>query len=429
MALLCASLLALALIAAIVLPAVTLAVLIGDALLLLACYLQGRKLKGLGVDVEREPWRRVQVGRTEEFSYKLTNRSGKGVIVRLRQPWPVGIACDVNVAEIGLAAGEVVRTALIATPTVRGAIDVPALEVDIRLPFDWVRRRWSTSAGQIKVFPSLKGLADYEALRRHHASSYAGLHQQRMLGAGREFDQLREYSPDDDFRDLNWKATAKYRKPLTNLYQAERSRDMIVCLDCGRMMGNPMGKGTALDCAIDASIMLAHVASRQGDRVGMTLFADTVRRFIKPAAGIMAVNRMIEELVDARTQGVFPSYSALITALRIYQNRRSLIFIFTDLNDPQLGENLAQMLPLAARKHVVVVISLRDPLLDQYASGAASDGEEVYKVLAARQLASERSTRIRQLHRIGASVIEADAGSITVKLLNAYLSIKARQLI
>ena len=195
------------------------------------------------------------------------------------------------------------------------------------------------------------------------------------------------------------------------------------------MMGNPMGKGTALDCAIDASIMLAHVASRQGDRVGLALFADIVQRFIKPAAGVVAVNRMIEELVDARTQSVFPSYSALISALRIYQNRRSLIFIFTDLNDPQLAENLAQVLPLAARKHVLVVISLRDPLLDQYAGGPASDGSDVYKVLAARQLANERATRVRQLHRIGASVVEADAGSITVKLLNTYLSIKARQLI
>ena len=221
LALLCASVLALALIAAIIAPAITLAVLAADALLLFTCYVQGRKLKRLAVDVEREPWRRVQVGRSEEFSYRLTNRSGTAVIVRLRQPWPAGIACEQNFAEIRLAAGEVVRTALTATPTMRGAIEVPPLEVDIRLPLDWACRRWSTTAGEMKVFPSLKGLADYEALRRHHASSYAGLHQQRMLGAGREFDRLREYFPDDDFRDLNWKATAKYRKPLTNLYQAD----------------------------------------------------------------------------------------------------------------------------------------------------------------------------------------------------------------
>ncbi len=429
MALLCAAALALVLIAAIVVPVVLPAVLAADAALLGVCWLQGRRLKSLAVSVEREPWKRVQVGRSEAFSYRLTNRSSKQVIVRIRQPWPAGMVCEQNFLEIRLSPGEIVRAALTATPTARGVAQVPPLQVDIRLSTDWACRRWTTSGGEIKVFPSLKGLTDYDALQRHHASSHAGLHQQRMLGAGREFDRLREYFPDDDFRDLNWKATARHRKPFTNLYQAERSRDVMLCLDCGRMMGNPMGTGTALDSAIDASIMLAHVASRQGDRVGMALFSDSVRRFIKPGAGIVAVNRIIEELVDARTDSLFPSYSSLIAALRAHQTRRSLIFVFTDLNDPQLAENLAQVLPMAARKHVLAVISLRDPLLDQFAGGAAANALDVYKVLAARQLASERATRVRQLHRIGASVIEADAGSITVKLLNTYLSIKSRQLI
>ena len=198
----------------------------------------------------------------------------------------------------------------------------------------------------MKVFPSLKGLTDYERAATASRVELCRAAPAADAWRGREFDRLREYFPDDDFRDLNWKATARHRKPYTNLYQAERSRDVILCLDCGRMMGNPMGNGTALDSAIDASIMLAHVASRQGDRVGMALFSDTVHRFIKPGAGIVAVNRIIEELVDARTNSLFPSYSSLITALRAHQTRRSLIFIFTDLNDPQLADNLAQVLPL-----------------------------------------------------------------------------------
>jgi uncharacterized protein (DUF58 family) len=429
MALLCAVLLALLLIGALIAPVVAVAVLAADLLLLVVCWVQGRVLKNLAIDVVREPWRRVQVGRSEQFSYRLTNRSKAGVIVRIRQPWPDTVDCEVDLLEIRLAPGEIVRTAMTATPRVRGVIAVPPLQVDMRFPIDLACRRWSGSGAELKVFPSLKGLVDYDALQRHHASSYGGLHQQRMLGAGREFDRLRDYFPDDDFRDLNWKATARHRKPFTNLYQAERSRDVILCLDCGRMMGNPMGKGTAIDCAIDASIMLAHVASRQGDRVGLALFSDTVHRFLKPGAGIVTVNRIIEELVDTRTNSLFPSYSSLITAIRAHQTRRSLIFIFTDLNDPQLAENLAQVLPLATRKHVLVVISLRDPLLDRYAGGAASDGRDVFKVLAARQLANERATRIRQLHKIGATVVEADAGSISVKLLNTYLAIKSRQLI
>ena len=179
---------------------------------------------------------------------------------------------------------------------------------------DWARHRFGVAPASLKVFPSLRGMSQYEALRRHRASMLAGLHQQRMLGAGRGFDQLRDYLPDDDFRDINWKATARHRRPITNMYQAERSRDVILCLDCGRMMASPVGSATALDHAVDASIMLAHVANRQSDRVGVALFKDVVERLVKPAAGMSAVHRIIETLVDARAEAVFPSYAALVVA-------------------------------------------------------------------------------------------------------------------
>jgi uncharacterized protein (DUF58 family) len=424
-----AALFALLLIGAVVDHIVVVVVMLGDLSLLALCYRQGRQLRRLPVDVRRQHWSRVQVDEEESFDYQISNRSRHAVIVRLRQQWPTAVDGQQNELEVRVGPSEIVRVALAATPRMRGSVAVEPAEVDIRFTSDWARWRWATEAGELKVFPSLRGMSEYEALRRHHASSYGGLHRQRMLGSGREFEQLRDYFPDDDFRDINWKATARRNRPITNIYQAERSQDLLLCLDCGRMMGNPVGAGTALDHAIDASIMLAHMANRQSDRVGLVLFRDVVHRFIKPAAGMAAVHRIIEELVDAQTQGVFPSYSALMTALRAHQNRRSLIFLFTDLNDPQLATNLAEVLPVASRRHVLVVVSLRDPLLDQVAKGSAEDRRGVYQVLAARQLATERATRTRELQRIGAIVLEADAGSLTMKLLNTYLSIKTRQLL
>ena len=106
-----------------------------------------------------------------------------------------------------------------------------------------------------------------------------------------------------------------------------------------------------------------------------------------------------------------------------------MIFIFTDLNDPQLAANLAEVVPLISRRHVPVIISLRDPVLDQVASGPATSESGVYRVLAARELSTERATRSRELTRFGATVIEADAGSLSIRLINAYLAIKSRQLI
>jgi uncharacterized protein (DUF58 family) len=301
------------------------------------------------------------------------------------------------------------------------------LEIEMRFPADVARRRWQLATPELVVFPNLKGIADYERLRRHRAAAQLGIHQMRTLGAGREFDQLRDYFPDDDYRDINWKATAHHGRPMTAMFRTERSQEMILCLDCGRMMGNPVGCGTTLDKAVDAGIMLTHVACRQGDRIGLVLFRDVVERFLKPTGGMIGTHTIIEALVDTRPTGAFPSYTALVEVLRARQKRRSLIFLFTDLNDPQLAANLAEVMPLLSSRHLIVVVSLRDPLLERVADGPAEDGKDVYRVMAARELAAERAQHTLSLMRSGVKVLEADADSLSLKLINTYLQLKARQ--
>ncbi|MAE66455.1 MAG: hypothetical protein CMJ18_19475, partial [Phycisphaeraceae bacterium] len=222
---------------------------------------------------------------------------------------------------------------------------------------------------------------------------------------------------------------ARRREPITNVYQTERSQEVLLCLDSGRMMGNPVGRGTALDQAIDASIVLAHVCHRSGDRVGMAVFGDTVQQFVRPASGESALRRMIDQLIEIEAEGVFPSYTALVSRIRALQKKRSLIFLFTDLNDPQLAANLAEVLPLISRRHVLVVVSLRDPLLDRIAAGAASDARSLHQVFAARELSRERAARVRELILAGVQVLEADADRLSLDVINRYLQVKARQMV
>lgn len=424
-----AAVLSLLLVSAVIDSRVALLALPADAIVILICVLQGRRLRRMGIEVSQDRWHRVQVGRVETLGYRIANRSGSAVIVRVRQLFPVGFDAGQSTFELSVAAGEIVTAALMVTPRIRGSANIPPADVDIHFHSDWARYRWSTAAAELKVFPSLKGMHSYEQLRRHHASNLIGTHRQRMLGAGREFDQLREYTPDDDYRDVNWKATARRNRPISNVYQAERSREVILCIDCGRMMGNPVGDATALDHAVDAAILLAHVANRQGDRVGLILFRDVVHRVTKPASGMAAVRRIMDDLVDAKSEPVFPSFSALMAALRQHQNRRSLVLLFTDLNDPQLAANLAEVMPLISRKHLLVVISLSDSLLDRVADGAAADSRGLFRVIAARKLANERQTRALELQRAGAMVLQADAAKLGVELINTYLTVKARQLL
>lgn len=424
-----ACVLALTLLAAMIEPLIVLVVIVADLILIAVCVIKGLALRRYPVVITRRQGQQLQVDREDEIIFTVVNRSSSPLIVRIRQKWPAVLRADQTIIELPLAAGELALASFRVMPVQRGTHIIPPADVDIRPLLDVARWRTATGEATIAVLPTMKGINKYEALRRHHAAALGGLHRQRMLGAGREFDQLRDYVPDDDFRMINWKATARHQRPITNVYQAERSRDVILCIDCGRMMGNPVGARTVLDHAVDASIMLAHVANRQGDRVGLALFRDVVHRFVKPAVGLSAVHRVIEELVDASAEPVFPSYAALIESMRAHQNRRSLMVLFTDLNDPQLAANLSEVLPLVSRKHVLVVITMRDPLLDRIAAGPAADRRAVYETIAARQLSTERATHVRELKRIGAMIVEADAGTMTMQLINTYLSIKTRQML
>jgi uncharacterized protein (DUF58 family) len=381
--------------------------------------------------------------------FRIENRGDRGLLVAVRQPWPASLDFEADTLEVRVEPGEVVRAALSVTPSRRGRVNVAPAEIDAWFPQGLARRRWDLpEQARISVYPNLEMLAQYETLRRSHALRQLGIHRMRMIGAGREFDQLREYVPDDDYGDINWKATARHRRPITNVYQAERSQDVLICLDCGRMMGNPVlaarqaqppspaddraRRGvplTALDKAIDAAMMLAHVCNRQGDRVGLVLFREAVHRFLKPANGAAAMTRLLQELIDTQPEGVFPSYAALASAIRVNHKRRSLIFVFTDLNDPQLAANLAEVMPLLSARHVVAVVSLRDPLLDRVAEGPAPDRRALYQALAARELANERQAHARELAKANVQVLEADADSLTLEVVNRYLSIKTRQLI
>src|SRR5690606_31900522 len=131
-----------------------------------------------------------------------------------------------NALEVRVEPGEVVRAALSVTPRQRGRAVVPAAQIDARFPAGFARRRWDLPADTaVSVYPDLSGLNRYDALRRGHALSQVGIHTLRMTGSGREFDQFRDYQPDDDYSAIDWKATAHHRKPITTLYRAERSRD------------------------------------------------------------------------------------------------------------------------------------------------------------------------------------------------------------
>ena len=400
--------------------------------IVLACVIawEAHQLLKVGVSVERRGWHRCHIHRLHDFVFRAEIRGRRSVRCKIVQDWPSTFDAAERASEFDLEPGEAVDVAFSATPRARGKTYLPATQVEIRFPSRWVALRRLQDVGQaIAVYPDLEQLTEYDALAGAHLLRRVGIHHQRQLGGGREFDQLRNYVPDDDYRQIDWKATARRHKPITMVYRTERSQSVLLCVDCGRLMGNPAGEGTYLDKATDACTLLAHVANDHGDQVGLLLFRDTVQKFLPPRHGRSAVLKIIDQLVDVAVERVFPSFAVWAEAIQVHHRKRSLVFLFTDLSDAQLSADLAQVVPVVSRKHVVVVISIRDPLLDQVADGAASRPEEIHRVLAARTLSDERAARKLQLTQAGVQVLDVEHPRLLVEAVNTYLDIKTRQLV
>ena len=259
-----------------------------------------------------------------------------------------------------------------------------------------------------------------------------GLRTRGPLGLGTEFESVRDYLPDDDVRQINWQATARVGRPMSNQYRIEQDRDVVCLLDAGRLMAAPLVTGsvatgtasriTRLDAAVDAVTMVAFVADELGDRCGVTVYDATVRRRLAPRrAGGKAVVRTILDveptMVDSDHDLAFRAVGGV---------KRALIVVCTDLVDEAAARSLLDAVPVLARRHAVVIASVRDPDLDATLTDEPRTPRDVYAGAVALDVLEGRTRVIERLRHLGATVIEAPPAQLGEACVRAYLRLKSR---
>ncbi|HUG16986.1 MAG TPA: DUF58 domain-containing protein [Thermomicrobiales bacterium] len=277
-----------------------------------------------------------------------------------------------------------------------------------------------------RVYPNLRAIRRYDMLARRGRLHEAGLRRTRLRGSGTEFERLRDYLPDDDFRRINWKATARRRQPVTTEYETERSQNLVIALDTGRLMGTPIQGMIKLDYAINSALLLAYVAMEMGDRTGLLAFADRVGRFTPLARGQRQLQLMIEQLYNVGSQPVESDQALALRFLAGRQLKRSLIVLFTDLSESADQEPFVAALGLLARRHLPVCVMASNPDIVRLAAAAPTDMRQAYEKVVAQRLLDERRTLIDRLERQGSLVIDVPAEQLTTSIVNRYLEIKAR---
>ena len=282
------------------------------------------------------------------------------------------------------------------------------------------------AAGPVKVYPNLVDVRKYDLLLRKNRLWELGLRPTRVLGSGNEFERLRDYQPDDEYRRINWKATARRGKPISAEYQTERSQNLLAVLDVGRMMRSPVGDVAKLDYAVNAVLLLAYVAAQRGDRLGLLTFADRPQSWLAPRGGKGQFYRMLELLYAVQAQPVEPDYRVAFNYLAAKQHKRSLALVFTDLTGSLAADALPAQLGLLRRTHLPLLVTIADPTVNRLARQPVTYSATLYERTVAGQLLDERRLILDRLRRQGVLTLDVAADELSVAVINRYVELKGR---
>ena len=313
------------------------------------------------------------------------------------------------------------------TPVARGDVTLGPAVVRVIGPWGlgW-RQTTVDSQRPVRVDPNLAAIDVYEALARRGQLAELGLRTMRLRTEGSEFERVRDAFPDDPLRAINWRATARTGRMMATELIPERAQPLLICLDHGRLMGIGAGELTKLDHAINAALLLVHVALRSGDRAGMLAFSDTVTHTLPPRAGTAQLRRFLDATRPIQPGETEADYDDALAFFSRWQTRRSLVVVFTDVLDPDQGKALIRQCVRLRRRHLPLVVTVRDPALDDAANAVPRSGDDAYARAVAGGLIADRDDTLRLLRRSGVETIDADARTLSPRLVNRYLDLKRR---
>ncbi len=384
------------------------------------------------LDVSRHHETRLTLGEPNEVNAIIRWTSakygdGSDRMLQVRDETPPEIPGEQPIMTGAITPGGEWRGTYNLTPVRRGTYQFGDLWLRVETPFKLALRQFAYERKEpARVYPNLRAIRQYDLLARRGRLAEVGVHRTRYLGRGSEFERLRDYQPDDEYRRINWKATARRHVPVTVDYETERSQTLLLMLDTGRLMGAPVGDLDKLDHALNSALLLGYVASKAGDRVGTVAFADDVRAFVPPGRGDRQFHLLLDALHDLRVQPVESDLRRTVAFLASRHQRRSLVIYFTDLAAEIDATSVVASLGLLARRHLVVCVSLSDPDLIAMSQQFPEDSRQAYEKVVARRLLDERRRTVEQLERLGISTIEGSPESLSPAVINLYLDAKAR---
>ncbi len=307
----------------------------------------------------------------------------------------------------------------------RGTFSFGAVFYRITGPLGLIQHQGKVDLPQrVQVLPDMTGEGSRDLQLALAGAFQAGRRKAPRRGEGTEFESLREHQRDDDFRQIDWKASAKRGKLISRQYETERDQRLMILLDTGRLMSPKIGSYRKLDYAINASVHLAQIALHKGDLVGYAIFNDELRAFAEPKKGQAQMSRLVRDLTSLQVTRLESDYAAVFHHVLRRCSRRTLIVCFTDLGDVHSAHSLLQAaLPLLPR-HLPVIVTVSNSEILAVTNKTPENEFEVYRHVAAMEIWTDYQRTLRGLRSRGVATVSVPARELSTAAINEYLRIK-----
>jgi len=315
-------------------------------------------------------------------------------------------------------------------PTRRGKYNFGALNIYVSTPLSLVQRRFRfDQEKEVACYPSYLQLRKYELMAASNRLHELGVKRLRRIGQSMEFEQIRPYVVGDDYRTVNWKATARVGELMVNQFTDERSQPVYCIIDKGRMMKMPFEGLSLLDYAINASLVLSNIALYKQDKAGLITFSEQMGVHLTASRNASQMNTITQLLFNQKTRYLESNYEVLYANIRRKVTQRSLMLLFTNFDSLSAMRRQLPYLRRMNRSHLLVVVFFENTELRTLTHAKASTTEEIYLQTVAEKFAFEKRQIVRELHLHGIQALLTAPEHLTVNALNKYLEMKARGMI
>src|SRR5436190_7420812 len=380
-----------------------------------------------GISAERVLSDRFSIGDMNKVIIQLKNNYGFPVKASIIDELPMQFQERKWLKKINVDRNGLYGLEYSLKPTTRGEYVFEDINVYVHAPLQLVKRRYIFPAhAVVKVYPSYIQMRRYQLLAVSNRLQEAGVKTIRRIGHSMEFEQIKEYVRGDDYRTINWKATARKDALMVNNFTDERSQQIYCLINKGRVMKMPFNGMTLLDHAINASLVLSNVALVKQDKAGIITFEKNIDSFLPADKKPTQMNLVLETLYKQKTEYLEPDFEKLFSVIRNRITNRSLLILFTNFESLESLQREMTALKKIAHYHLLLVVFFENTELKSVIGSKVSRMEDIYIKTIAEKFAFEKRLMVKELHKNGIPSILTTPENLTVNTVNKYLELKTR---